>query len=143
MNECMETSDERGRSTWFAEFILIPESYLLMSTILNNMKVTLSSLVVHRENMRRNLGITRGMVNSEAVMMALAKRIGRQKAHHVLYNCVTRAYAEKKTFLEVLLTDKVVSAHLSKKDLESLLDPEQYLGLSSSIADKVGRLRSS
>lgn len=120
MTESMETFDERGFNTWFGEFILIPDTYLLMSSIVGNMKAVTSKLVVHPENMKKNLEISGGMINSEAVMMALAKKIGRQKAHHVLYDCVSKAQAEKKSFVKVLLEDEVVTKYLNKRALEEI-----------------------
>ena len=137
MTECMETLDERNLNTWFTEFIIIPESCLLLSTVLSNLKSTLQKLIVHPENMRRNLELTDGLINAEALMMFLAKRIGRLRAHSIIYRCAMKAQEENRSFKEVLLEDEAIRKHITGKDLEKLLDPIQYTGLSSIIVEHV------
>lgn len=137
MAESMETYDERGFNTWFSEFIIIPESCLLMSTVASYLKTILQKLVVHPETMKKNLNLSDGLINSEAIMMALAKKIGRQNAHHILYDCAEKVLHEKKSFRQVLLEHEIVTKHLSKQEIEKLIDPTLYLGSSSSIVDEV------
>ncbi|MEM3586768.1 MAG: adenylosuccinate lyase [Candidatus Bathyarchaeia archaeon] len=137
MTESMETLDERNFSTWFVEFVIIPECCLFLSIILKNLKTILQKLEVHPENMRRNLEISEGLINAEAVMMALAPKIGRQKAHHIVYDCAMKAQKEKKPFRDVLLENETITKHISKRDLEKLLDPASYIGLSSDIVKQL------
>jgi adenylosuccinate lyase len=39
-----------------------------------------------------------------------------------------KSEAEKKEFKEILLKDKLVSSKLSEKEIDSALDPKNYLG---------------
>lgn len=139
MAESMETYDERGFSTWFAEFLIIPRGCLMISTVLQSMKEITHGLVVHTENMKRNLELSGGLINSEAIMMALAPKIGRLRAHRIVYECAEIATKQRKEFKEVLLQNEVIAKHLTKHDVESLLDPRGYVGLSSQIVDETIR----
>jgi adenylosuccinate lyase len=136
ITESMETYDERGFNTWFAEFLIIPRSCLIMSTILQFMKEITQTLVVRPENMKRNLELSGGLINSEAIMMALAKKIGRLRAHHIVYDCVEIALKERRPFKEVLLQNDTIAKYLMSHEVDRLLDPMGYVGLSSQIVDE-------
>ncbi len=137
MSEAIETIDERSFSTQFSEFIIIPESCLLMSAILRNMKTILGGLVVHPENMGKNLSLSKGLINSERVMIALGKRIGRQTAHEVIYHVTMKAWEENRSFEEVLLEDKTIKKYFSAEEIKNLCNPLTYLGYSSQIVEMV------
>ena len=51
----------------------------------------LAGLVVHEPRMRENLDLTQGLIVAEAVMMAAAPKLGRQKAHDVVYDACRKA----------------------------------------------------
>ena len=78
--------------------------------------------------MLKNVKLTNGLVNTEAVMMALAPRIGRGKAHDRLSE-VSRAVLEGKgSLVDLLLQDNEICGVLDRDTLDRLLDPTQYLG---------------
>ena len=86
------------------------------------------------ERMRRNLDLTRGLIVSETVMLALGERIGRQHAHDVVYEAAQRAHANGTNFAAELQADPEVAATLSAEQLAELLDPGRYVGLSADFA---------
>jgi 3-carboxy-cis,cis-muconate cycloisomerase len=65
--------------------ITLPEICVMTVSIVETLSDIISGLQVDSAAMRRNLEISDGLIMSEAVMMALANRIGRHAAHHVLY----------------------------------------------------------
>jgi adenylosuccinate lyase len=81
--------------------------------------------------MRVNLGLTGGMISSEAIMLGLGQAIGRPAAHEVVYDA---ARAEGITFAEALARDPRVTAHLDAATMARLLDPASHTGLSADIA---------
>jgi 3-carboxy-cis,cis-muconate cycloisomerase len=88
--------------------------------------------------MKRNLDITRGSVVSEAVMMGLAPKLGRQFAHDLVYELCRRSVQENIPLLSLLCADdKVRESGLSKEELEGLCDPANYTGLSKEMVDRV------
>ena len=94
-------------------------------------------LQVKSDNMRRNLDITGGLLLSEAVMMALAPMIGRQEAHELIYQIAQRTAVEGGTLNEALRKSPEVTEILSENQIEKLLDPTTYTGLSGVFVDRV------
>jgi 3-carboxy-cis,cis-muconate cycloisomerase len=78
--------------------------------------------------MRRNLDLTQGLVLAEAVSIALAQRIGRDAAHHLVEQCCRQAVKEGAHLRQVLGANPEVTAQLSAVELDRLLDPAHYLG---------------
>ena len=76
---------ERATGPWHAEWIAIPESFVLTAGALHQAKFALGGLIVDEQQMAKNLDLSRGLIVAEAVMMGLAPQIGRQQAHDVVY----------------------------------------------------------
>jgi 3-carboxy-cis,cis-muconate cycloisomerase len=97
----------------------------------------MDGLLVYPERMRINLDQTNGLMLSEAVMLALAQKIGRQSAHDVVYECAMRAVEQKLPFRQTLSEHPVVTRYLTGQDIERLLDPIHYTGLAGQFVDRV------
>jgi 3-carboxy-cis,cis-muconate cycloisomerase len=78
--------------------------------------------------MARVLGTTRGLIVAEAVMMGLAPRLGRQKAHDLVYDCCQRALRGEMGFADALLAEPAIAAVFTRTEIEALTDPGNYLG---------------
>jgi 3-carboxy-cis,cis-muconate cycloisomerase len=92
---------------------------------------------VDEARMRRNLDLTRGGIMAEAVMMALAPKIGHERAHAVVAAAARKTGGDGNDLRAVLAEDPVVSANLSSERLERLLDPAAYLGRAGASVDVV------
>ena len=137
MLDAMVQDHERATGPWHAEWIALPQAFALTAGALHHARAILEGLVVDPERMRRNLGITRGMISAEAVMMALAPEVGREDAHHLVAAACQRALAHDSHLLEELQADAAVTAHLSPERLAELLDPASYTGLAGELVDRV------
>jgi len=135
--EAMIVEHERDAMSWRGEWIALPETCIYLSAQLATAKSVLSGLIVKPENMRRNLDILGGLVLSERVMFALADHLGKQTAHHVVYELSMKAVEENRPFQEVLLEDARVSRVLDAATLDKLLDPADYLGSAPQMVDRV------
>jgi 3-carboxy-cis,cis-muconate cycloisomerase len=128
---------ERATGPWHAEWIALPEAFMLTGGALHQAKFMLGGLIVDEARMRRNLDMTRGLIVAEAVMMGLAPHIGRNEAHDVVYGAC-RTVAEKGGSLaEALAKVPEVTRHLDRKALEKLTDPSNYLGAAREMVDRV------
>jgi 3-carboxy-cis,cis-muconate cycloisomerase len=67
-------------------------------------------------------------VLAESVSIALAQRIGRDAAHHLVEQCCRQAVQEGAHLRQVLGANPEVTAQLSAAELDRLLDPAHYLG---------------
>lgn len=132
----MEEDHERATGTWEIEWIVLPEIFCLSAAALAQAHFALSGLNVHPENMMRNLKLTGGQVSSEAVMMALGPKIGREKAHDLVYKICCAAMESRQNFADLLKQNPEVSANLSDSEVDKLLDPKNYLGLCGEMVDQ-------
>ncbi|KAL4072154.1 L-Aspartase-like protein [Scleroderma yunnanense] len=138
MYEAMVADHERSTGPWQVEWIALPEICILTGAALKHTQDIVSGLQVHPETMMRNLDATKGGIVSEAVMMQLAPRIGRQVAHDLVYELCRKSAENNVHLLDLLERDeRVISAGLSKETLEQLCDPGKYLGLSVEMVERM------
>ena len=135
--ETMVQEHERDMGPWQSEWEFIPEMFLLSSAVLYHMKWILGKLHVYPENMKKNLETSKGLIMSEAIMMKLAEKIGRQEAHDVVYKVAMEAFENEKTLRAVLLENEEVTKILSVNEIDKLLNPLSYIGLSHSFIENV------
>jgi adenylosuccinate lyase len=120
---------ERDLTNSSCERVILPECFLLTDEILKTSIKVLSGIVVHPDQMKRNLQLSKGMNMAEAVMIELTRRgMNRQVAHKVLRECTSTALAKEIPLPEVLRRDRRVVKYLPEKDLRPLFDPNKYLG---------------
>jgi 3-carboxy-cis,cis-muconate cycloisomerase len=128
MFSTMPQEHERSLGLWHAEWETLPELCCLVSGALQQALLLVPGLEVDAARMRTNLDLTQGLVLAEAVSIALAQRIGRDAAHHLLEQCCQQAVREGAQLRQVLGANAEVSAQLSAAELDRLLDPALYLG---------------
>ncbi|SFQ33708.1 adenylosuccinate lyase family protein [Variovorax sp. 770b2] len=136
MLDAMVQDLERATGPWHAEWIAVPESFILTAGALRQALFALSGLIVDEARMARNLGMTRGLIVAEAVMMGLAPFLGRQVAHDVVYDACRLVNLKGGTLAEALKASPTVTAHVSIADIERLTDPTRYLGLAPQMVDR-------
>jgi 3-carboxy-cis,cis-muconate cycloisomerase len=74
---------------------------------------------------------------AEAVTFALAEKIGKSDAHHLVEAASKKAVAEKKPLRDVLAKDPKISVHLSTEKLTKLFEPMAYQGVSQALIDRL------
>ena len=94
-------------------------------------------LEVDAARMRVNLDATHGLIMAEAVTMALAEKIGKSEAHHLVEAASKQAVTGKQHLRDVLTSDPKVTAHLSADKLAKLFDPMAYQGVSQALIDRL------
>jgi hypothetical protein len=87
--------------------------------------------------MRKNLGISRGLIVAEAVMMALAPYTGRQQAHDLVYAACRVVNEQGGTLADTIADVPEVTRHFDRAEINRLTDPANYLGS----APQMGRPR--
>ena len=133
----MPQEQERGLGGWHAEWETLPEIFLLAAGALHHMTDATAGLTLDTKRMRENIEVTRGLVMAEAVTMALAERIGKQEAHHLIEAACRRALAERGHLRDVLAREPSVAAQLTPKALDRLFAPESYLGMAERFVRRV------
>src|SRR5437660_576967 len=137
MLDAMVEDFERATGPWHAEWMAVPESFVLTAGALHQAKFALSGLIVDEKKMAENLDISRGLIVAEAVMMGLARDIGRQDAHDVVYDACRSASEKGITLADALSADKRVSERIDRATIDRLTAPKNYLGLAPQMVDRV------
>ena len=135
--EAAVADHERSTGPWEIEWISLPEIFLLTSGALAQTKLLLRGLEVDAERMRANLDLTRGMIVSEAVMMRLGPHLGRQRAHDLVYDICRKVAATGEALVDLLVQNTEISSRLTRAELETMCDPQGYLGLAGEMVDRV------
>ncbi|KPX47004.1 3-carboxy-cis,cis-muconate cycloisomerase [Pseudomonas syringae pv. helianthi] len=128
MFAAMPQEHERSLGLWHAEWETLPELCCLVSGSLQQALQVIPGLQVDAERMGLNLQSTKGLVLAEAVSIALAQRIGRDAAHHLVEQCCRRAVEQGAHLRQVLGENPQVCEQFSSDELDRLLDPAHYLG---------------
>lgn len=128
MLDAMVQDFERATGPWHAEWIAIPESFLLTASALAQARFALGGLEVDAAQMQKNLGISKGLIVAESVMMALAAHVGKHQAHEVVYDACRKVNGGSQTLADVLMQTPAVTQYLSEEQIQALTNPANYLG---------------
>lgn len=136
MLDAMVQDFERATGPWHAEWIALPESFILTAGALHQAKFALGGLIVDVDKMCLNLGLSRGLIVAEAVMMGLAPATGRQQAHDIVYDACRTVNEHGGSLAEALAALPAVTAHFDRAAIDRLTDPANYLGLAPQMVDR-------
>jgi 3-carboxy-cis,cis-muconate cycloisomerase len=128
---------ERSAGPWHAEWPTLPMLQLVTSGALAAIVDIAEGLEVDVARMRVNLDATHGLIMAEAVTFALAEKIGKREAHHLMEAASKKAVADKKDLRDILTADPKVTAHLDAGQLTKLFEPMAYQGVSQVLIDRL------
>jgi 3-carboxy-cis,cis-muconate cycloisomerase len=128
---------ERSAGPWHAEWPTLPTLMLVTSGALAATVDMAEGLEVDAARMRQNLDATSGLIMAEAVAFALAEKIGKADAHHLVEAAAKKAVAEKKHLREVLASDSRVASQLDASRIAQLFEPMAYQGVSQALIDRL------
>ena len=128
---------ERSAGPWHAEWPTLPTLLLVTSGGLAAIVDIAEGLEVDVARMRLNLDATGGLIMAEAVTMALAEKIGKSDAHHLIEAASKKAVAGKKHLRDVLSADAGITAQLGADGIAGLFEPMAYQGTSQALIDRL------
>jgi adenylosuccinate lyase len=118
---------ERDISHSSVERIIFPDSCTLLDYMFGLLIRLMTGLQVYPENMKRNLGLSLGMWNSQTILLALIKKgLTREAAYELVQRAAMKTWEVKHAgrddanFVEVLKADPEVSKHFATGELEKL-----------------------
>jgi adenylosuccinate lyase len=135
--ESLVHDHERDGRSWKTEWAVLSETSLAAGKLLALLRTMTGNLEIHADRMRANLEATGGFVLSEAVMLALAARIGKQSAHTLVYETAMAAQSAGGSFKDAVLNSPQMRTHLSVEELESLFDYRRHTGQCVAMVDQV------
>ncbi len=138
MLDALAFSDhERATGPWQSEWVALPRAFIASAGALAQSKFLATGLIVDAKRMRRNLDMTGGLIVAEAVMMELAKRIGRGPAHDLVYGACRNAIEGGTLLIDELRKIPDVTAAADDATLVKLCEPANYLGATDQMIDRV------
>jgi adenylosuccinate lyase len=87
--------------------------------------------------MRTNILATNGFIHAESVMLTLAKKLGKQSAHQIVYEVSMQAQSEGLHFKQALINNQQITAILNNDEMDALFDIEQSTGVCADMVDQV------
>ena len=118
---------ERDISHSSVERIIFPDSCTLLDYMFGLLTRLMDGLVVYPANMKKNLGLSLGMWNSQTVLLALIKKgLTREEAYDLVQRNAMKTWEVKHAgrddidFLDVLKADPAVAKHFKNGELEKL-----------------------
>ena len=118
---------ERDISHSSVERIIFPDSCTLLDYMFGLLTRLMDGLAVYPENMKKNLGLSLGMWNSQTVLLALIKKgLTREAAYRLVQDAAMKTWEVKHAgrddadFVEQLKADPAVAKHFKPGELEQL-----------------------
>jgi adenylosuccinate lyase len=119
---------ERDISHSSAERLILPDACTALDYMLDLMRSIYDGLEVCPEVMERNLGLTRGLIFSGQVLLALVEAgMSRSEAYDLVQMAAQRVWAGDGDLLGHLRADPRVTERLQPEDLAALFDPSYHL----------------
>jgi adenylosuccinate lyase len=135
--EGMVHEHERDGRSWKVEWQVVPELTLLGGRAVELFRELAGGLVVHADRMRQNLEATGGSVLSEALMLALARGLGRESAHRLVHATAQDARARGQAFEAAARANPEIAARLTPVELDELFDVSRHTGQCAALVDRL------
>ena len=136
---------ERDISHSIVERIIFPDSCTLLDYMFGLLIRLMDGLAVYPENMRKNLGLSLGMWNSQTVLLALIKKgLTREEAYQLVQDAAMKTWEVKHAgrddadFVKQLKSDPAVAKHFKPGELEKLCSLEFHFKEVNSRFKKLG-----
>ena len=119
---------ERDISHSSAERIVLPDSSATLDYILVKSASLLDTLVVYPENMLKNLNLTRGLVFSGQLLLALTQKgVTREDAYMWTQRNAMKVWDEGGDYKDLVMKDADISTRLSPEEIARVFDVKHYL----------------
>ncbi|MFH0907710.1 MAG: adenylosuccinate lyase [bacterium] len=114
---------ERDISHSSAERVILPDATIALDYMLAKLEFVVRTLKVYPDNMQKNLGLTRGLLHSQQVLLLLTdKGLSREKAYKIVQTSAMRAWETGEQLKDLLRADKNVMARVTDKELNKVFD---------------------
>jgi adenylosuccinate lyase len=128
---------ERDIAHSSVERVILPDATILCDFLLDRMCGVLDGLHVYPERMLENLERTRGLVYSQAVLLALTEAgLARERAYAIVQRHAMRTWAGEGALRDLLGQDPEVARVLDEAALARCFDPEPLLRHVDTIIDR-------
>ena len=114
---------ERDISHSSVERNIGPDSTITLDFALNRLNNVVKSMRVNKDNMKKNLELTKGIFFSQRVLLELAsKGMRRDKAYKIVQKCAIKSLEKNTSFYDSLLKDQIIMEKIPVNTLKKLFD---------------------
>lgn len=113
---------------------LMEEAMELACEVLIRAEELTRTLHVNKERMLKNVNLNKGLDNSEYVMMNVASKLGKDKAHELMYDKAMKVEQDGKDYYTVLLEDETLTSMFTAEELKEMINPANYTGICGVLA---------
>lgn len=135
LDEGLVHDHERDGRSWKTEWATIPDASLAAGRAVELLVELVGGLNVHPDRMRANLDAAGDVIFSERVMLGLARHVGRQSAHRLVYRAAMNARASGRS-LRASLLDLDALPEPAAGDLDRMFDEEAATGHCRGLVDR-------
>lgn len=119
---------ERDISHSSAERVIFPDSFIITDYLLSEITNIIKSWKIHPDRMRSNIDVTRGLVFSQSVLLALTKKkLSREQAFELVQKNSMKAWDKNLDFKELVHADEDINRVLKSQEIEDCFSLEPYL----------------
>jgi adenylosuccinate lyase len=119
---------ERDISHSSVERIIFPDSFILVNYMLNRLNKMVGRLVVHADNMERNMNLMNGLFYSQSVLLKLTEKgVQRKDAYEAVQRASMRTWQGQGDLLSQLKQEAFITEHLTEPEIESCCSLEPHL----------------
>ena len=114
---------ERDISHSSVERNIGPDATVTLDFALNRMSEVVNSMKINKNNMKKNLDLTKGLFFSQRVMLFLTEKgLQREVAYRIVQKCALRAIDQNISFYDSLMEDKKIRDIITVNNLKNLFD---------------------
>jgi adenylosuccinate lyase len=112
---------ERDISHSSAERIILPDSCILLDFMLFELRNLVERLQVYPERMQQNLEVTKGLYNSQSILLALTRAGAERKvAYEAVQRAAMKTWKGEESFAENAKAEPEIAAKLSAEEIDRL-----------------------
>lgn len=130
--------DLRDDTPFFVEDVRMPETAILMDSMLKEMLTVFKGLKVHKENMRKNLDKDEGLLMAEPLALLLSIKSGKKDtAMRIVHKIAMESFEKKIPYEQYVKEMPELREYLTEQEIVDILNPSNYLGLTQKAIDNV------
>jgi adenylosuccinate lyase len=120
---------ERDISHSSVERVIGPDATILLDFMLSRFSGMVEKLVVYPERMLSNINMTHGVIFSQMVLLKLIEKgMSREDAYATVQRSAMKSWEEATDFRKLLMKDRKIMSLISKDDLDSVFNLNNFLG---------------
>ena len=130
---------ERDISHSSVERVILPDATILLDYALDRIARIIENLTVNPDRMQENLERTYGLVYSQRLLNLLIEGgLSREDAYDRVQPRAMQAWAERRSFREIVEADPAITERLSTQQIAEAFDPRYHLKHVDTLFERVG-----